>query len=431
MTVGSTIKFGRVVIQLVRTTMDNAILGRNVSNLILIIRTVHSDIVMEVLSYPVVPSQSKFNTCILNVTTVDVRSPRTCSGKDRSLYQPVLGVFHVKIRIHAQTAVKETCINTYIVLFGSFPFHVFIGQTTGISAPYMIGRTEACTKQIIGSGTLDGSRVLVIVDVLVTDLSPADTKFQEVEPLTGTFHKCLVRKGPTSRYGREIAKAVTAGKFGRTVGTHSSIDHVCLFPIPSQTGKVGNSPGLIVRLSFGTQSLFGSGSGTIVDKSMVPIIKTFFQHTASRAYIGTLITARFHTDQSIERMIPQSPVILCSIGPYQCQTVVHILVDFGVFCILRIDIKLIKRSIAAVFTGAIRSAKHRADFQVLDRSQFCIYITGESSSLILVIGICHHVTVRIAVGIIPVAVAGIIVRIVIQIIVTIYRAQRRCGKCTA
>ena len=128
-------------------------------------------------------------------------------------------------------------------------------------------------------------------------------------------------------------------------------------------------------------------------------------------------------------MFTQSPIILCGICPNHRQTMSHILVYFRILRILGIDVKLIKRSITAIFTRTISSTEYGTYLQILNRSQLRIYITGESGSLVLVISVCHHGTIRVTIRIVPIATASVIVRTIIQIIITIYRTQRGSGKC--
>ena len=127
MAVGSAIELRRVVIQLVCITMNNAIFSRNISYLIFIVSTIDTNVVVEILTYFIIPSQRQFNTGILYITTVDVRSTCTGSGKDRSLYQPIFGCLYIKICIHTQASIEETGIDTDIILLGSFPFHILVG----------------------------------------------------------------------------------------------------------------------------------------------------------------------------------------------------------------------------------------------------------------------------------------------------------------
>lgn len=70
MAVGSAIELRRVVIQLVCITMNNAIFSRNISYLIFIVSTIDTNVVVEILTYFIIPSQRQFNTGILYITTV-------------------------------------------------------------------------------------------------------------------------------------------------------------------------------------------------------------------------------------------------------------------------------------------------------------------------------------------------------------------------
>ena len=109
--------------------------------------------------------------------------------------------------------------------------------------------------------------------------------------------------------------------------------------------------------------------------------------------------------------------------------------------------KMIKRRETAIFTCAINCTKYRTHLQTLQRGQLSIHIATERATLILIVCVGHHVTVGVAIVLIPVAIVSGIIRTAIETIVVaglstclgltaiidvrgIYRSQWRCAKCT-
>ena len=84
----------------------------NTGYLILIGSKVHTNIVTEVLTDLVVPSESKFYTSVLYVTTIDGCRIGTIDGKQVTTDQPVLCRLFIPVEVNTQTAVEETGIET-------------------------------------------------------------------------------------------------------------------------------------------------------------------------------------------------------------------------------------------------------------------------------------------------------------------------------
>ena len=228
------------------------------------------------------------------------------------------------------------------------------------------------------------------VNVGITHLSPAGTYFQEVEPVLRTFHEFFVSNGPSCRYRREVTKTVAFGKVARTVCTQSSIDHISFFPVPTQSAEIGHLAALGMRIATGTQAVGRIGGRSVAHKSMLPIIKTFFQHTIFSFDISALVTIGFHTQQGVERMFSHSPVIRSRIGPCHTQRVIGILRYGSTFFIIYILAELVERLETTVFAGTINHTEYRLYLQILDRLQFSINITGKSSRFVLIVAVGHH-----------------------------------------
>ena len=99
-------------------------------------------------------------------------------------------------------------------------------------------------------------------------------------------------------------------------------------------------------------------------------------------------------------MLLDVPVILYGVGPCHTQRTVHTLTNRCPVAI-RVDRVFINRCKRAAFIAAVNDTENGPQLQVLDGSKFCIYIGTECRSLTLVVGVCHHCSVGVAVGIIP------------------------------
>ena len=97
MTVLGTIELLGIRVNLVACAMDDTILGRNASHLIVVVCEVTANTIGKVLTDIVIPCKTKFHTGVLHVTTVDYRT--LCSGSCQywSLNEPVLGLFDIPV----------------------------------------------------------------------------------------------------------------------------------------------------------------------------------------------------------------------------------------------------------------------------------------------------------------------------------------------
>ena len=308
MTILCTIEFRRVVIQFACTAMNSTIHSRNITYLITIICTIETNIIIEVLTNIITPAQVEFKTFILHITTIDKWCTSTSCCKNRSLYQPVLCSLDIIIKINIQTR-EETCINTDIKLLRCLPCKIFISQTTWESTIVIAQNSRRlcivisrCTKQVMRISSLDRSQVLIIINILVTNLSPACTNFQIIHPLGSTLHPLFIGYCPTCRYRREPTIAMTTCKTARAVTTKSCVDHISFLPVPTQTTKIRYRTSLVMRITRSTQTISCRRRCTIRNISMTPISKAILQITATSTQISTFIATSLSTEQSTEFM---------------------------------------------------------------------------------------------------------------------------------
>ena len=116
MSILCTVELLSVRIYLVRPTVYNTILCRNVTNLVVVICEVSAYIVVEVLTYVVVPCQTDFYTFILDITTIHILGFCTNMSRHWCLNEPVLGSLDVIVECKRQTTIEETCVNTKVEL---------------------------------------------------------------------------------------------------------------------------------------------------------------------------------------------------------------------------------------------------------------------------------------------------------------------------
>ena len=141
------------------------------------------------------------------------------------------------------------------------------------------------------------------------------------------------------------------------------------------------------------------------------------------------------------------PVILGCIGPCHGQSMIHALAGRSPGIIIAVWAEVVECREAAILTGAIDGTKYRTQLKTLQRGQFCIHIAAERATLILIVGIGHHVSVGVAIVHVPVAIIGSIIRTAVESVVVaglstcisltaveyiggIYRSQWRCAECT-
>ena len=129
-----------------------------------------------------------------------------------------------------------------------------------------------------------------------------------------------------------------------------------------------------------------------------------------------------HTDQGVELMLLDLPLVGCGVGPRQFQTTVHTLADRCAGHVLDVGRELIQRSVAAVLGSGVVHAEYRADLQVLDGLQLYVGVGGQIAVLVLVVPVHLHRAIGVAVVLVPVGAAGV-VQVSFGII---YRSQRRC-----
>ena len=134
---------------------------------------------------------------------------------------------------------------------------------------------------------------------------------------------------------------MTLGKLRRTIGTHSSIDHITILPRPTQTSEERLTTRWVVRTTiYLTVSMAHISIGNI---SMLPIIETCCKVYSIATGIATIILSSLTTNQSTEVMILDIKVVCQSIGPYQRDTTTVALVNLG-YTITTLWSKLINRS---------------------------------------------------------------------------------------
>ncbi len=186
MSVLRTIELGGVVVELTVAVgaVDYAVLSRNASYLILIIRRVEVQEVMEVLADVVLPSESNFYTGVLHVTAVDVRSARSCCAEDRSRDEPVLGFLAVPVEVDVEL-LHHPRVETDVKRLRCLPFQV------GVCQPALVGAIVAalCSCSILVAEVVvyslcsDRAEEHQVSDVLVTGLSPAAAELEVVDDL--------------------------------------------------------------------------------------------------------------------------------------------------------------------------------------------------------------------------------------------------------
>ena len=80
--------------------------------LILIGTDVYTNVITEVLTDSIIPSQSELNTGVLYITSVDSSRIGTVDSQQVTADQPVLSGLLIPVEGYTQTAVQETSIET-------------------------------------------------------------------------------------------------------------------------------------------------------------------------------------------------------------------------------------------------------------------------------------------------------------------------------
>ena len=197
MTILCTIELFCILINLVGSTMDDTILCRDRTNLIVVVSKVSTYTVDEILTNLVIPRKTNLNTLVLYITTIDDRTTCTGCSQDRSLNQPILGILDITIQGQRQTLTEETSIQTNIVLLRGLPLYILVGKTACISTIYPSISTTCGTEVVIGISCSNRCQVLVALDVGITYLTPRETEFQEIQPRSCRLHEILFCQSPT------------------------------------------------------------------------------------------------------------------------------------------------------------------------------------------------------------------------------------------
>ena len=182
MTILCTIELFCILINLIFLTVDDTILRWDSTYFIMVVCEVGTYTIDKILTNLIIPGKTKFNTLILHITTIDDRTTCTSSSQDRSLYQPILSILDICIKCQRESLAEETSIQTYVILLRSFPLHILIRQTAGISTHIPTSSTTISTKVVIGIGCRYRSQILIALDIRITNLTPRKTKFQEIQP---------------------------------------------------------------------------------------------------------------------------------------------------------------------------------------------------------------------------------------------------------
>ena len=230
MTILCTIELFCILINLVGSTMDDTIQCWDITYLIVVVCEVGTYTINKVLANLIIPGKTKFDTLILYITTIDDWTLGTCCCKNRSLYQPILGVLDISIECQRKTLTEETCIDTEIVLFRSLPLHFLICQAASVCTHYPGICTTGSTKVVVGFGCCNRSQILEAVDIGITYLTPRETEFQEIQPRSSRLHELFLCQCPTCRNRWEVTPTVASCKLRRTIGTHGCINHITVFP---------------------------------------------------------------------------------------------------------------------------------------------------------------------------------------------------------
>ena len=268
------VEFRRVVVQLVCRTMDNSVLGGDGAYFVPVVCSVDADAVREVVADDVVPCDAEFDTGVLHVAAVDERCVCAGGSENRCHYEPVLGSLLVPVEVDAQTVLEKCGVEAEVKLLGGLPGDVEVAQAArecapvvaedgGVVAVAAVG-TEVLAEEIVGVGHLDGSEVLVVVDVLVAHTAPAAAYFQEVEPGAAAFHEFFVAEVPACGNRGECAEAVAGSELRGTVGTEGHVNHVFLLPVPADTSEVADGSGVVVGVAAGAESVGGVCGGAVV-----------------------------------------------------------------------------------------------------------------------------------------------------------------------
>ena len=113
-----------------------------------------------------------------------------------------------------------------------------------------------------------------------------------------------------------------------------------------------------MRTAACAQAIISRSGCTIIDISMLPVIKAFLQVTVAGAYGSAFITAGLHTEQGRESVVGNIPVVLSGVGPGHRQAMIHALIGRSPGIIIIVGTEVIERREASVLTSVIYSAEY-------------------------------------------------------------------------
>ena len=124
-------------------------------------------------------------------------------------------------------------------------------------------------------------------------------------------------------------------------------------------------------------------------------------------------------------MLAKRPVVGQGVGPSDAKTVALALAGRRARVVVAVDREMIERVETAVVVGVVLHAERRAELQILDELELSEDIARKGGVLRLVDVADHHHAVRVAVGIVPRAVGGVVVGTAIYAVVAVDRCQWR------
>ena len=164
------------------------------------------DAVVEILANSIVPVECEFHTRVAHGARIlPLGVLNACRGRYLHLHKQVFGLLIIPVKRCSQPTAKEAGVNTEVGLLGCFPCQVGIGQTCEIGS--LCGTILDIAKRVAAKVAIDEGRQIAeaVAYILITVLSPAGTKFQEIEPTGCGLHKPLIANHPTGTDRREVA----------------------------------------------------------------------------------------------------------------------------------------------------------------------------------------------------------------------------------
>ena len=130
-------------------------------------------------------------------------------------------------------------------------------------------------------------------------------------------------------------------------------------------------------------------------------------------------------------MLLQLEIIAQRISPCNAKTITCTLGNARTSVLIAVNREVVQGRKRTIVVGIILHTKSSTELQVLDELHLSKSIGRNSHVLRLVVGIGHHGAIGVTVGIVPIAIAGVIVRTSILSIVAIDRSQWRNAESTA